>query len=153
MKMKNTEALYQLAKDTRDQKQYRKSCKKILSSMSENLEKRPITPPTNQQMDLIHSLSVKDDISIDLLDSIAEEVRDNTVALSVVQQIAREQGYKRDYSGLSDEMGADVASGIIETLKVRLSEIESISDTLTGFYRDVAGLDERSLYLFSRAVD
>lgn len=104
------------------QKEYRPTLMTIIDGMKDGLGRRKISPPTNEQLNLIHLLKMKKEVTSEDLDRVANMMDGNSVALGVIQEIAKEAGVRRSYMGLSSEMSSQTADEIIREMRVRTED-------------------------------
>ena len=165
------------------QGEYRASLKTILKGMEDALSRRKVNPPTNDQLNLIHLLKMRDKVSQEELDRVAEMVRDNGIAMGVVQEIAHNNGIMRNYESMCTEMSSSYAQKVINEMSHgledwllydtkksgRLAEKfysdrygvtlekdlpkRALFEDVAGCFEEIAGLDQEGLKLFSEAVD
>ena len=177
LQKKHSEALTAL------QDEYRRSLRIIMSGMSEAVSKRKVNPPTNEQLNLLHLLKMREKVSEEELDRIAEMVKDNGIAMGVVQEVANSNGIVRNYQAMCKEMSSSYAQKQIQSLgkgledwllydtkksgrlaqkyyqdKYGLSPQEELPkrdlfEDMEGCFREIAGMDQEELKLFSQAVD
>ena len=181
------EDLEKLQKDHKEaltalQAEYRVSLQTILKGMSEAIGRRKINPPTNDQLNLIHLLKMRDKVSMEELDRVAEMVKDNGIAMGVVQEIAHNNGIMRNYESMCTEMSSSYAQKVVKGISDGLEdwlqydtpragriankyfnekygtperELQKrpLFEDMAGCYGDLAGLDHEGLKLFSEAVD
>lgn len=164
------------------QDEYRKSLRTIMDGMSESISRRKVNPPTNEQLNALHLLTMRDKVSGEELDRVAEMVKGNGVAMGVIQEIARKNGIYKNYNALCTEMSSDYASSVLNGMRgsledwimydtVRAGRVANkiyadkygapekkvrkrpLFEDMDGCYKDLAGLDHDGLQLFSGAVD
>jgi hypothetical protein len=161
---------------------YRLSLMTILKGMELTLSKRKINPPTNDQLNLIHLLKMRDKVSQEELDRVAEMVKDNGIACGVVQEIAKANGIMKNYESMCEEMSSSYAQKVINGIRYGLEDWlqfdtpkagrfvnkyhnehygtperklqkRPLFKDMAGCFEDLAGLDYDGLLLFSEAVD
>lgn len=177
LKKEHTEALTAL------QNEYRQSLRTILKGMSEAVGRRKVNPPTNDQLNLIHLLKLRNKVTEEELDRVAEMVKDNGVAMGVIQEIAQANGIVRNYQSMCKEMSSSYAQKVINGMSKgledwllydtkksgRLAEKfysdrygvtlekdlpkRALFEDVAGCFEEIAGLDQEELKLFSEAVD
>ena len=164
------------------QSEYRVSLQTILKGMSEAIGRRKINPPTNDQLNLIHLLKMRDKVSMEELDRVAEMVKDNGIAMGVVQEIAHNNGIMRNYESMCTEMSSSYAQKVVKGISDGLEDWimydtgragrlaqsyyhdkygaperelpkRPLFEDMAGCFSDLAGLDHEGLKLFSEAVD
>ena len=164
------------------QDEYRASLKTILKGMEDALSRRKVNPPTNDQLNLIHLLKMRDKVSQEELDRVAEMVRDNGIAMGVIQEVARANNIMKNYESMCSEMSSSYAQKVIKGMSDGLEdwimydtpragrlanqyyhehygtperELQKrpLFEDMAGCFEDLAGLDHDGLKLFSEAVD
>ena len=164
------------------QGEYRQSLKTILKGMSDALGRRKVNPPTNDQLNLIHLLKMRDKVTQDELDRVAEMVKDNGIAMGIVQEVAHSNGIMINYNAMCKEMSSSYAQNIIKNIGDGLEDWilydtglagrkaskyynehygtperelpkRPLFEDKAGCFSDLAGLDNDGLKLFSEAVD
>lgn len=90
----------------------------ILNAMAETNEKRDIAPPTAEQLAVLQTLKMRENITRVDLDRAAKYCRGNALAMSVINEIASKNLLPR-YHG---KMGADEAESIINGLRRSISD-------------------------------
>ena len=164
------------------QDEYRVSLRTILKGMDEALSRRKVNPPTNDQLNLIHLLKMRDKVSREELDRVAEMVKDNGIAMGVIQEVARANGIMKNYESMCSEMSSSYAQKVINGISDGLEdwlqydtpragriankyfnekygtperELQKrpLFEDMGGCFSDLAGLDHDGLKLFSEAVD
>ena len=164
------------------QDEYRVSLRTILKGMDEALSRRKVNPPTNDQLNLIHLLKMRDKVSREELDRVAEMVKDNGIAMGVIQEVARANGIMKNYESMCSEMSSSYAQKVINGISDGLEdwlqydtpragriankyfnekygtperELQKrpLFEDMAGCFSDLAGLDHDGLKLFSEAVD
>ena len=98
------------------QGEYRQSLRTILKGMSDAIGRRKVNPPTNEQLNLIHLLKMRDKVSQEELDRVAEMVKDNGIAMGVVQEIAHNNGIMKNYNSMCSEMSSSYAQKIVQSM-------------------------------------
>lgn len=104
------------------QNEYRRSLNTILQGMTDVLSRRTVTPPTNDQLNLIQLLKMREKVTQSELDRVAEMVKDNGIAIGVVQEVANLNGIIRNYQSMCDEMSTDYAQRIIKNVQSGLED-------------------------------
>ena len=164
------------------QGEYRSSLRTILKGMDEALSRRKINAPTNDQLNLIHLLKMRDKVSMEELDRVAEMVKDNGIAMGIIQEVARANGIMKNYESMCSEMSSSYAQKVINGISEGLEdwlqydtpragriankyfnekygtpegELQKrpLFEDMDGCFSDLAGLDHAGLQLFSDAVD
>ena len=100
----------------------RKDLLVILAGMETAIGKRKINPPTNQQLNLIHVLKMREKVSAEELDRVAEMVKDNGICMGVIQEIAYDNGIMRNYTSLCDEMSSKTALEVVQGVRKGLED-------------------------------
>ena len=164
------------------QAEYRSSLRTILKGMEDALSRRKVNPPSNDQLNLIHLLKMRDKVSMEELDRVAEMVRDNGIAMGVIQEVARANNIMKNYESMCSEMSSSYAQKVIKGMSDGLEdwimydtpragrlanhyyhehygtperELQKrpLFEDMDGCFSDLAGLDHDGLALFSEAVD
>ena len=164
------------------QREYRAEFSSILLSMRDGLGKRTVAPPTNEQLNILKLLDMRRTIKQDELDRVAQLVKDNAIAIGLVQETARRSGILKSYLHLSAEMGDEEASALLRSLKTNLEDFllydtpkvgrasnrynlehygaperklqkRPLFNSIEECYSSLAGLDGEGLKRFSEAVD
>ena len=164
------------------QDEYRQSLRTILKGMDEAIRKRKVNPPTNEQLNLIHLLKMRDAVTQEELDRVAEMVKDNGIAMGILQEVARANGITKNYNSMCTEMSSSYAQSVVKGISDGLEDWiqydtkragrlankyfnekygsperelpkRPLFEDMDGCYRDLAGLDHDGLQLFSEAVD
>ena len=160
--------------------EYRPGLYEDMRLMREAIAKRPIKAPTSDQVNLLNVLKMRKDITREELERAAATMKDNPIALSVVNEIAREHGIVRAFEG--DELSSERASEIVDILKTGIEDFlhydtqrvsrmaqeyhdhqygktgnmlmkrRSFNDR-EAFYRDEIGLSHDTLQKFADIVD
>lgn len=94
----------------------------IMDGMDKAIDKRRINPPSNEQLNLIHLLKMREKVTEEELDRVAEMVRDNGIALGVVQEIAHENEIMKNYTSLCTEMSSGMAHDVIKGMRAGLED-------------------------------
>jgi membrane-associated HD superfamily phosphohydrolase len=164
------------------QGEYRSSLRTILKGMDEALSRRKVNAPTNDQLNLIHLLKMRDKVSQEELDRVFEMVKDNGIAVGVIQEVARSNGIMKNYEARCEEMSSSYAQKVINGLNEAVEDWimydtpragrvankfnaqhygapeaklkkRPLFEDMDGCFSDLAGLDQEGLRLFSEAVD
>lgn len=152
----------------------------IINGMREQIGKRSVKAPTNEQVNILNMLKLKKKPTQEECDRVAQSVSDNPMALSIVTEIAREAGYMGNYASLCPEISSqDALKGVdsiqknladfMTTDASRASRIASLYNedhhgtptplrrvdfsTREEAYRTVCGFNEDYLGKFSALVD
>lgn len=160
---------------------YAPKFKVIINGMREQIGKRSVKAPTNEQVNILNMLKLKKKPTQEECDRVAQSVSDNPMALSIVTEIAREAGYMGvNYASLCPEISSqDALEGVdsiqknladfMTTDASRASRIASLYNedhhgtptplrrvdfnTREEAYRTVCGFNEDYLGKFSALVD
>lgn len=164
------------------QDEYRKSLSTILKGMDQVISNRKINPPTNEQLNVIQLLKMRDKVSMEELDRVAELVKDNGIAMGLIQELAHENKVIKNYNAMCTEMSSQYASEVINGIRNGLEDWiqydtsragrldnhyhnqhygtperelpkRPLFEDMAGCFSDLAGLDRDGLKLFSEAVD
>lgn len=98
----------------------RKDLLVILAGMETAIGKRKINPPTNEQLNLIHVLKMREKVSAEELDRVAEMVKDNGICMGVIQEIAYDNGIPKTYA--CDEMSSKKALEVVQGVRKGLED-------------------------------
>lgn len=94
----------------------------VLKSMYEAIGSRSMPAPTTEHTNLLNVLRMKSKVTEQDCQRVAEAVKDNPLAVSVVSEIAREHGIVHSYDNLCPEMSTKRAGEILATLKNELED-------------------------------
>lgn len=98
----------------------RKDLRVVLAGMETAIGKRKINPPTNEQLNLIHVLKMREKVSAEELDRVAEMVKDNGICMGVIQEIAYDNGIPKTYA--CDEMSSKKALEVVQGVRKGLED-------------------------------
>lgn len=164
------------------QGEYRQSLRTILKGMNEGLSRRKVNAPTNDQLNVIHLLKMRDKVSQEELDRVFEMVKDNGIAVGVIQEIAHSNNILKNYESMCTEMSSSYAQKVIKGISDGLEDwirydtpragrladkyyVEHygapesdlrkrpLFQDMSGCFSELAGLDQEGLKHFSEAVD
>ena len=143
------------------QDEYRVSLRTILKGMDEALSRRKVNPPTNDQLNLIHLLKMRDKVSREELNGIMKNYESmcSEMSSSYAQKVIN--GIS---DGLEDWLQHDTkrAGRIAQKYQAehygapvdeRALPKRELFEDMAGCFSDLAGLDHDGLKLFSEAVD
>ena len=102
------DALKPLAESTM---QYIRYIEKNMINMVDNITLEPVT---DEQMKLLQVAGLRESLTEDELDTLANSVKDNPVALGVVIEMAKKNGITRNYKELNPTL---TRSDVMETIK------------------------------------
>ena len=102
--------------------EYRPGFYEDLRLMREAIDKRPMKAPTSDQVNLLNVLKLKKEVTHEELTRVAEAVKDSALAISVVNEIAREHGIARNFNHLCEEMSSEQASKIVDSMKTGIED-------------------------------
>jgi hypothetical protein len=88
-----------------------------LGGMLDAIGKRTVEAPTTEQVNLLNVLKMKRRVTLEELQRVAETVKGNPIALSLVTEIAQDHGIIHSFEDLNPEMSSSAASEIVQTLK------------------------------------
>lgn len=97
---------------------------RCIRSMEKNARERAAVPPTDEQMRLLQVLKLKSNITRDDLTHAARSMGDCGLALSTLEEIARDHGilgFHAGSTGVSDQFARDVIGNFAKSAKVTLS--------------------------------
>lgn len=164
------------------QAEYRPEFLDIIGGMMDSLGKRTMKTPTTDQLNLLSVLRMKKKISYEELSRAAQTVKDNPLAIDIVNEIAREQNIFHDFSDLCEEMSSEAVEKILNRMRnetedflkydtdyasrqaIKLHENlygitgqepkkAELFDTMEGCYQRFAGLNRKQLEMFQEIVD
>ena len=96
-----------------------------LDAMSEANGKRGVTPPTADQLSILQALKMRDSVTQRELDRAANSCKDNALAISVINEIAKKNGFLRGYHTESGEMSVEDVDKTIDSLRSGLADFMS----------------------------
>lgn len=122
----------------------------IMDGMDKAIDKRRINPPTNEQLNLIHLLKMREKVTEEELDRVAEMVRDNGIALGIVQEVAHENDIVKNYTSLCTEMSSQMAHDVIKGMRAGLEDWILYDTGKAGrlankYHKELYGTPERVL--------
>lgn len=122
----------------------------IMDGMDKAIDKRKINPPTNEQLNLIHLLKMREKVTEEELDRVAEMVRDNGIALGIVQEVAHENDILKNYTSLCTEMSSQMAHDVIKGMRAGLEDWILYDTGKAGrlankYHKELYGTPERVL--------
>lgn len=122
----------------------------IMDGMDKAIDKRKINPPTNEQLNLIHLLKMREKVTEEELDRVAEMVRDNGIALGIVQEVAHENDIVKNYTSLCTEMSSQMAHDVIKGMRAGLEDWILYDTGKAGrlankYHKELYGTPERVL--------
>ena len=86
--------------------------------MIDSLGRRSVKAPTNDQVNLLSVLRMRKKVTQEELDRVAQTVKDNSIAIGVLADIAKDQGLPYGgYYDLCPEMSSGMASDYITRLR------------------------------------
>lgn len=104
------------------QSEYREYFRISLDAMADANGKRGIAAPTAEQLSILQALKMRDTVSQKELDRAANSCKDNALAISVINEIAKKNGFIRGYHTESGEMSVEDADKVINDLKAALPD-------------------------------
>lgn len=99
------------------QDEYRSSLNTIMDGMESNIRKRGITPPSNDQLNLIHMLKMRKKVTEQDCDRVAQMLDGNALALGALQEVARDNNIHRNYESMSNEMSSQKALDEVSSMR------------------------------------
>ena len=97
---------------------YRPSIDIVLNGMEDAISKRTMNPPTAQQLRALQVLQMRDKVSREELDRVANTVKDSIIAMGVVQEIAIKNGIRNaNYAHRATEMSSEYAQDMLDGMK------------------------------------
>lgn len=162
--------------------EYRPGFNTVFGGMMDAIGRRSVSAPTNDQINLLNLLKLKKNVTLEECQRIAESVKDNPIAVSVVTEIAHDHGILQGFDHLCPEMSSQRASDIVTGMRDGLEDYLQHDTTRSSrlakqyyedhygsadrqltkrrlftdkedFYREEMGLDRESLKQFSEIVD
>lgn len=100
----------------------RKDLRVVLAGMEKAIEKRKINPPSNDALSLIHLLKMREKVTEEELDRVAVMLKDNSIAMGVIQEIAHDNGILRNYTSLCNEMSSKAALDVVQGVRKSLED-------------------------------
>ena len=100
----------------------RKDLRVVLAGMEKAIEKRKINPPSNDALSLIHLLKMRERVTEEELDRVAVMLKDNSIAMGVIQEIAHDNGILRNYTSLCNEMSSKAALDVVQGVRKSLED-------------------------------
>lgn len=163
-------------------KEYRPGFHTVFGGMMDAIGRRTVSAPTTDQVNLLNILKLKKKVTLEECQRIAESVKDNPIAVSVVTEIAHDHGILQGFDHLCPEMSSQRASKIVTELKNTVEDFLQYDTTRASrlakqyyedrygsadrqltkrrlftdkedFYREEVGLDRESFKQFSKIVD
>lgn len=89
----------------------------VLGYMMTAIQKRSISAPSAEQLNLLNLLKMKENVTLEECERIAEAVKDNPIALSIVTETAHKHGIMRSFNHLCPEMTNESAYESVKSLK------------------------------------
>lgn len=122
----------------------------IMDGMDKAIDKRKINPPSNDALSLIHLLKMREKVTEEELDRVAEMVRDNGIALGIVQEVAHENDIVKNYTSLCTEMSSQMAHDVIKGMRAGLEDWILYDTGKAGrlankYHKELYGTPERVL--------
>ena len=162
--------------------EYRPTFLTIFGGMMDAIGKRTVNAPTNDQINLLNVLKMKKKVTLEDCQRIAEAVKDNPIAVSVVTEIAHDHGIMRSFDDLCPEMSSQRAIEVVTGMKDGLEDWlmydttkasrmvkayheehygasetpltkRKMFENQTECFRDLVGLEGESMKQFSEIVD
>ena len=99
------------------QNEYRPGIWMAFGGMVDAIGRRTVSAPTNDQVNLLNVLKMKRKVTLEECQRVAESVKDNPIAVSLVTEIAHDHGLMHSFDYLCPEMSSQTASDIVGTLK------------------------------------
>lgn len=118
------------------QDEYRPHLYRTLDRMKEAIDKRKMDPPEDWMVNMLQILKMKEDITEEDLDRVAESVGSCGLALDVVQEIAKKHGIPGDYRRKSREMSSRYAHDIVVSLRSGVSDFIQYDTTKSSRIAD-----------------
>ena len=104
------------------QSEYREYFRISLDAMADANGKRGVTPPTAEQLAILQALKMRDSVTQRELDRAANSCKSNALAISVINEIAKNNGILRGYHTETGEMSAEEVDRTIESLRGGLND-------------------------------
>lgn len=102
--------------------EYRETFRATLDAMANANGKRGATPPTADQLSILQALQMRDTVALEELNRAANSCKDNALAISVLNEIARKNGHMRTYRTESGDMSAADVDQAINGLRKGLAD-------------------------------
>lgn len=104
------------------QSEYRDYFRISLDAMSEANGKRGVTPPTADQIAILQALKMRDSLTQRELDRAANNCADNAVAMGVINELAKKNGFMRGYSCTAKEASIEDVDRAIQSIRGSLND-------------------------------
>jgi hypothetical protein len=104
------------------QREYNEYFRISLDAMADANNKRGIAALTADQLSILQALKMRDNVSQKELDRAANSCKDNALAISVINEIAKKNGFMRGYHTENGEMSVEDADKVINNLKAALPD-------------------------------
>lgn len=98
------------------QEEYRPIFQAIFSGMMDAIGRRSMKAPTNEQVNLLNMLKMKRRVTAEEVERVAAAVKDNPIAISVLQDIAVDHNLPGSLAGISDEMTSEKAATVVSEM-------------------------------------
>lgn len=102
--------------------EYRPGFNTVFGGMMDAIGRRSVSAPTNDQINLLNLLKLKKNVTLEECQRIAESVKDNPIAVSVVTEIAHDHGILQGFDHLCPEMSSQRASDIVTGMRDGLED-------------------------------
>lgn len=104
----------------------------VLKSMLSNIESRTMPAPTTEQTNLLNVLKMKEHVTVEDCQRVAEAVKGCPLAVSVVTDIAHEKGILQSFDHVCTEMSSQRANQIVISLKNEIEDLLQHDTTKTA---------------------
>lgn len=94
----------------------------ILDDMESSNEARPMAAPTQEELNVVTMMRMKEAPTENELISAANAVKGNPAALSIINEIARKNGVLRNFASLNPEMSIKDVHNTISALRAGVSD-------------------------------
>ena len=97
--------------------EYGPRCYEIIAKMAAAIDDRPITAPTQEHINVLTVLRMREHLTVNDLESAAEAVKDSASALEVVQELAGKHGIVRNFRSYNKDMSNDYARNLTTAVR------------------------------------
>lgn len=94
----------------------------ILQLMAHSIDRRTLTPPTDEQMRAVEAIRLRKHVSEEELSRVAQLLKDTPLALALLDDLAEEKGHLRRFARLCPEMTNEAARRTIQRLSEGLRD-------------------------------
>ena len=102
--------------------EYKQILSQVLDGMENEIGRRPAKAPTSEQLNLLKLLKIKKKPTKTDFEMTANSCIDNPLALSIITEIAQENGVYKNYTALNPELDNSKAQRIVEDLRAGVAD-------------------------------